>query len=67
MVISLSEDDISIRRAWKLWVCFIKINKLKYPFKIFPNKLSVSFLLNSIIEKRVEFIMTLFEEKRILT
>ncbi|KAK4382842.1 hypothetical protein Sango_2834700 [Sesamum angolense] len=38
LVSAISEDDISTRRAWGLWVCLTEMDKVKYPFKIFSNK-----------------------------
>ncbi|KAL0378744.1 UNVERIFIED_CONTAM: hypothetical protein Sradi_3179900 [Sesamum radiatum] len=35
LVSAISEDDISTRRAWGLWVCLTEMDKVKYPFKIF--------------------------------
>ncbi|KAK4407625.1 movement protein [Sesamum angolense] len=51
LVSAISEDDISTRRAWGLWVCLTEMDKVKYPFKIFSNKVNGSFLLNSMTEK----------------
>ncbi|KAL0367069.1 UNVERIFIED_CONTAM: hypothetical protein Sradi_3597000 [Sesamum radiatum] len=39
LVSAISEDDISTRRAWRLWVCLTEMDKVKYPFKIFSNKI----------------------------
>ncbi|KAK4407362.1 putative enzymatic polyprotein [Sesamum angolense] len=33
LVSAFSEDDISTRRAWGLWVCLTEMDKVKYPFK----------------------------------
>ncbi|KAL0406209.1 UNVERIFIED_CONTAM: hypothetical protein Slati_3934800 [Sesamum latifolium] len=66
LVSAISEDDISTRRAWGLWVCLTEIDKVKYPFKIFLNKLNGSFLLNSMTGKSTEFAESMFEKKRIL-
>ncbi|KAL0448618.1 UNVERIFIED_CONTAM: hypothetical protein Slati_1418200 [Sesamum latifolium] len=66
LVSAISEDDISTRRAWGLWVCLIEMDKVKYPFKIFLNKLNESFLLNSMIGKSIEFAENMFEKKRML-
>ncbi|KAK4411684.1 movement protein [Sesamum angolense] len=33
LVSAISEDDISTRRAWGLWVCLTEMDKVKYPFK----------------------------------
>ncbi|KAL0361496.1 UNVERIFIED_CONTAM: hypothetical protein Sradi_3834100 [Sesamum radiatum] len=66
LVSAISEDDISTRRAWGLWVCLTEMDKVKYPFKIFSNKVNGSFLLNSMTGKSTEFAESLFEKKRIL-
>ncbi|KAL0435046.1 UNVERIFIED_CONTAM: Retrovirus-related Pol polyprotein from transposon RE1 [Sesamum radiatum] len=66
LVSAISEDDISTRRAWGLWVCFTEMDKVKYPFKIFSNKLNGSFLLNSMTGKSIEFAERMFEKKRML-
>ncbi|KAL0440293.1 UNVERIFIED_CONTAM: hypothetical protein Slati_2512300 [Sesamum latifolium] len=66
LVSAISEDDISTRRAWGLWVCLTEMDKVKYPFKIFSNKLNGLFLLNSMTEKSTEFVESMFEKKRIL-
>ncbi|KAL0329293.1 UNVERIFIED_CONTAM: hypothetical protein Sradi_4916000 [Sesamum radiatum] len=62
----ISEDDISTRRAWVLWDCLTEMDKVKYPFKIFSNKVNGSFLLNSMTGKSTEFAESLFEKKRML-
>ncbi|KAL0427801.1 UNVERIFIED_CONTAM: hypothetical protein Slati_2954900 [Sesamum latifolium] len=66
LVSAISEDDISNRRAWGLWICLTKMDKVKYPFKIFSNKVNGSFLLNSMTRKNTEFAESLFEKKRML-
>ncbi|KAL0439463.1 UNVERIFIED_CONTAM: hypothetical protein Slati_2429300 [Sesamum latifolium] len=66
LVSAISEDDISTKRAWGLWVCLTEMDKVKYPFKIFFNKLNGSFLLNSMTGKSVEFAESMFEKKRML-
>ncbi|KAL2243575.1 UNVERIFIED_CONTAM: hypothetical protein Sindi_0475500 [Sesamum indicum] len=66
LVSAISEDSISTRRVWGLWVYLTKMDKLKYPFKIFSNKVNGSFLLNYMIEKNTEFTESLIEKKRIL-
>ncbi|KAL0336711.1 UNVERIFIED_CONTAM: hypothetical protein Sradi_4883000 [Sesamum radiatum] len=38
LVSAISEDDISTRRAWGLWVCLTEMDKVKYPFKFSPTK-----------------------------
>ncbi|KAL0411464.1 UNVERIFIED_CONTAM: hypothetical protein Slati_3736100 [Sesamum latifolium] len=66
LVSAISEDDISTRRAWGLWVCLTEMDKVKYPFKIFSNKVNRSFLLNSMTEKITEFAESMFKKKRML-
>ncbi|KAL0287645.1 UNVERIFIED_CONTAM: hypothetical protein Sradi_7120000 [Sesamum radiatum] len=66
LVSAISEDDISTRRAWGLWVCLTEMDKVKYPFKIFSNKLNGSFLLNFMTGKSTEFAESMFERKRML-
>ncbi|KAL0320229.1 UNVERIFIED_CONTAM: hypothetical protein Sradi_5284400 [Sesamum radiatum] len=66
LVLAISEDDISTRRASGLWVCLTEMDKVKYPFKIFSNKVNGSFLSNSMTEKSTEFAESLFEKKRML-
>ncbi|KAK4395810.1 Enzymatic polyprotein [Sesamum angolense] len=63
LVSAISEDDISTRRAWGLWVCLTEMDKVKYPFKIFSNKVNGLFLLNSIMGKSTEFAESMFEKK----
>ncbi|KAL0301876.1 UNVERIFIED_CONTAM: hypothetical protein Sradi_6464400 [Sesamum radiatum] len=38
LVSAISEDDISTRRAWGLWVCLTEMDKVKYPFKFYLTK-----------------------------
>ncbi|KAL0448311.1 UNVERIFIED_CONTAM: hypothetical protein Slati_1387500 [Sesamum latifolium] len=66
LVSAISEDDISTRRVWGLWVCLTEMDKVKYPFEIFLNKLNGSFLLNSMTGKSIEFAESMFEKKRML-
>ncbi|KAL2248350.1 UNVERIFIED_CONTAM: hypothetical protein Sindi_2687300 [Sesamum indicum] len=66
LVSAISEDSISTKRAWGLWVCHTEMDKVKYPFKIFSNKVNGSFLLNSMTGKSTEFAESLFEKKRML-
>ncbi|KAL0449092.1 UNVERIFIED_CONTAM: hypothetical protein Slati_1465600 [Sesamum latifolium] len=61
-----SEDDISTRRAWGLWICLTEMDKVKSPFKIFSNELNGSFLLNAMIGKSMEFAGSCFEKKWML-
>ncbi|KAL2230823.1 UNVERIFIED_CONTAM: hypothetical protein Sindi_1676700 [Sesamum indicum] len=63
LVSAISEDSISTRRAWGLWVCLTEMDKVKYPFKIFSNKVNGSFLLNSMTGKSTEFAESLFKKR----
>ncbi|KAL0302712.1 UNVERIFIED_CONTAM: hypothetical protein Sangu_3082600 [Sesamum angustifolium] len=63
---SISEDNISTRRAWRLWVCLTEMDKVKSPFKILSNKLNRSFILNSMIGSSTKFTESLFKKKIIL-
>ncbi|KAL8524047.1 hypothetical protein ACS0TY_013854 [Phlomoides rotata] len=51
LVIDLTEDEISTRRAWGIWVCLTKMDKVKHPFKIYQNSINGSFLLNMMTSK----------------
>ncbi|KAL0283895.1 UNVERIFIED_CONTAM: hypothetical protein Sangu_2859900 [Sesamum angustifolium] len=42
------------------------MDKVKYPFKNFSNKVNGSFLLNSMTGKSTEFAESMFEKKRML-
>ncbi|KAL8552702.1 hypothetical protein ACS0TY_001404 [Phlomoides rotata] len=37
LVVNLTKDEISTRRAWEVWVYLIEMDKVKYPFKIYQN------------------------------
>ncbi|KAK4384675.1 movement protein [Sesamum angolense] len=63
LVSSISEDDISTKRAWVSWICLTEMDKVKYPFKIFSNKMNGSFLLNSMTGKNTEFAESIREEE----
>ncbi|KAL0349890.1 UNVERIFIED_CONTAM: hypothetical protein Sradi_4138200 [Sesamum radiatum] len=63
LVLAIRQDDISTRRAWGLWVYLIEMDKVKYPFKIFSNKVNGS-LLNSMTGKNTDFAKSMFEKKR---
>ncbi|KAL8499774.1 hypothetical protein ACS0TY_019665 [Phlomoides rotata] len=47
LVINLTEDDVTTRRTWGVWVCLTEMDKVKYPFKIYQNSVNGSFLLNT--------------------
>ncbi|KAL0423685.1 UNVERIFIED_CONTAM: hypothetical protein Sradi_0903300 [Sesamum radiatum] len=42
------------------------MDKVKYPFKIFSNKVNGSLMLNSMTGKSTEFAESMFEKKRML-
>ncbi|KAL0344305.1 UNVERIFIED_CONTAM: hypothetical protein Sangu_1317900 [Sesamum angustifolium] len=50
----------------ELGVYGIEMDKVKYPFKIFSNKVNGSFMLNSMTGKSTEFAENMFEKKRML-
>ncbi|KAL2250177.1 UNVERIFIED_CONTAM: hypothetical protein Sindi_2491400 [Sesamum indicum] len=56
----------AITEASILWVCLTEMDKVKYPSKIFSNKVNGSFLLNSMIGKSIEFAECFLEKKRML-
>ncbi|KAL8492940.1 hypothetical protein ACS0TY_024226 [Phlomoides rotata] len=35
IVVNLTKDEISTRRAWGVWVCLTEMDKVKYSFKIY--------------------------------
>ncbi|KAL8520461.1 hypothetical protein ACS0TY_011112 [Phlomoides rotata] len=64
LVVNLTKDDISTRRAWGVWVCLTDMDKVKYPFKIYQNSINGSFLLNSMTGSTTRFANDMFEQKR---
>ncbi|KAL8512143.1 hypothetical protein ACS0TY_018555 [Phlomoides rotata] len=66
LVANLTEDEVSTRRAWGVWVYLIEMEKVKYPFKIYPNSVNGSFLLNSMTEATTRFANDIFEQKRMM-
>ncbi|KAL8512554.1 hypothetical protein ACS0TY_018875 [Phlomoides rotata] len=64
LVVNLMEDKISTRRAWGVWACLTKMDKVKYSFKIYQNPVNGSFLLNSMIASTTRFDNDTFEQKR---
>ncbi|KAH6811358.1 hypothetical protein C2S51_025120 [Perilla frutescens var. frutescens] len=66
LIASITEDQISTRRAWGLWVCLTEMDKVKFPFKFFHNSANVSFLLNTMTGRTTRFAEDLFEKKRSL-
>ncbi|KAL8515562.1 hypothetical protein ACS0TY_014304 [Phlomoides rotata] len=64
LVVNLTEDEVSTRRAWGVWICLMEMDKVKYPFKIYQNYVNGSFLLNSMTETTNRFANDMFEQKR---
>ncbi|KAL8547373.1 hypothetical protein ACS0TY_006919 [Phlomoides rotata] len=64
LVVNLTEDEVSTRRAWGVWVCLMEIEKVKYSFKIYQNFVNMSFLLNFMTGATTRFINDMFEQKR---
>ncbi|KAL8480465.1 hypothetical protein ACS0TY_027121 [Phlomoides rotata] len=64
LVVNLTEDEVSTRRAWGVWVCLTEMDKVKYLFKIYQNSVNGSFLLNSIIGITTRYANDMFEQKR---
>ncbi|KAL8503527.1 hypothetical protein ACS0TY_022311 [Phlomoides rotata] len=64
LVVNLTEDEISTRRAWGVWVCLTKMDKVKYLFKIYQNSVNKSFLLNTMTGVTTRFANDTFEQKR---
>ncbi|KAL8510680.1 hypothetical protein ACS0TY_017483 [Phlomoides rotata] len=60
LVVNLTEDEISTRRAWGVWVCLTEIDKVKYPFKIYQNSVNGPFLLNTMIRSTTRFSNDMF-------
>ncbi|KAL8548199.1 hypothetical protein ACS0TY_007497 [Phlomoides rotata] len=66
LVIDLTKDEISTRRAWGILVCLTEMDKVKYSFKIYQNSINGSFLLNTMTSKGTRFVDEGFEQKRIV-
>ncbi|KAL8501623.1 hypothetical protein ACS0TY_020946 [Phlomoides rotata] len=64
LVVNLTEDEVSTRRAWGVWVCLTEMDKVKYPFKIYHNSVNGSFLLNTMMGNTTRFVNDMFEQKR---
>ncbi|KAL8520315.1 hypothetical protein ACS0TY_011021 [Phlomoides rotata] len=64
LVVNLTEDEVSTRCAWGVWVCLTEMDKVKYPFKIYQNSVNGSFLLNTITGNTTRFANDVFEQKR---
>ncbi|KAL8487589.1 hypothetical protein ACS0TY_024053 [Phlomoides rotata] len=64
LLINLTEDDVTTRRAWGVWVCLTEMDKVKYPFKIYQNSVNGSFLLNTMTGNTTRFANEVFEQKR---
>ncbi|KAL8541465.1 hypothetical protein ACS0TY_002653 [Phlomoides rotata] len=61
LVVNLTEDEISTKRVWGVWICLTEMNKVKYPFKIYQNLVNGSFLLNSMTRSTTRFANDMFE------
>ncbi|KAL8515304.1 hypothetical protein ACS0TY_014139 [Phlomoides rotata] len=64
LVINLTEDEVTTRRAWGVWVCLTEMDKVKYPFKIYQNSVNESFLLNTMTGNTTRFANEVLEQKR---
>ncbi|KAL8547387.1 hypothetical protein ACS0TY_006929 [Phlomoides rotata] len=64
LVVNLTEDEVSIKRAWGVWVYLMEMDKVKYPFKIYQNSVNGSFLLNTMMGNTTRFANDMFEQKR---
>ncbi|KAL8549294.1 hypothetical protein ACS0TY_008227 [Phlomoides rotata] len=64
LVVNLTKDEISTRRAWGVWVYLTEMDKVKYPFKIYQNSVNRSFLLNTMIGSTTRFVNDMFEQKK---
>ncbi|KAL8457520.1 hypothetical protein ACS0TY_035400 [Phlomoides rotata] len=64
LVINLTEDDVTTRRVWGVWVCLTEMDKVKYLFKIYQNSVNGSFLLNTMTGNTTRFANEVFEQKR---
>ncbi|KAL8482640.1 hypothetical protein ACS0TY_025616 [Phlomoides rotata] len=64
LVVNLTEDEISTRRAYRVWVYLTEMYKVKYLFKIYQNSVNGSFMLNSMTGSTTRFVNDTFEQKR---
>ncbi|KAL8481456.1 hypothetical protein ACS0TY_027820 [Phlomoides rotata] len=64
LVVNLTEDEVSTRQAWRVWVCLTEMNKVKYPFKIYQYSVNGSFIPNTMMENTTRFANDMFEQKR---
>ncbi|KAL8552943.1 hypothetical protein ACS0TY_001568 [Phlomoides rotata] len=64
LVVNLTEDEISVRRAWGVWICLTEMDKVKYPFKIYQNLVNESFSLNTMTGGTIRFANDAFKQKR---
>ena len=64
LISPLSEDDITTRRAWGLWVCLTEMDKVKYAFKFFQKTANGSFMVNTMTSHTTNFAEVIFESKR---
>ncbi|KAL8493819.1 hypothetical protein ACS0TY_024837 [Phlomoides rotata] len=64
LVVNLTEDEVSTRRAWGVWVYLTEMEKVKYPFKIYRISINGSLLLNSMTGTTTRFANDMFEQKK---
>ncbi|KAL8513770.1 hypothetical protein ACS0TY_013035 [Phlomoides rotata] len=64
LVVNVTEDEISTRRAWGVWVCLMEMDNVKYPFKIYKNSVNGSFRLNRMMGNTTRFANDMFEQKK---
>ncbi|KAL8457015.1 hypothetical protein ACS0TY_035016 [Phlomoides rotata] len=64
LVVNLTEDEVSTRRAWGVWVYLTEMDKVEYPFKIYQNSVNGSFLLNTMMGNTTRFANDMFKQKR---
>ncbi|KAL8470089.1 hypothetical protein ACS0TY_032817 [Phlomoides rotata] len=66
LVVNLTEDEVSTRRAWGVWVYLTEMDKVKYPFKIYQNSVNGSFLPNFMTVIITRFANDIFKQKRVM-
>ncbi|KAL8548238.1 hypothetical protein ACS0TY_007529 [Phlomoides rotata] len=63
LVVNLTEDEVSTRRALGVWVCLTEMDKVKYSFKIYQNYVNGSFLLNFMTRTTTRFANDMLSKK----
>ncbi|KAL8516134.1 hypothetical protein ACS0TY_014705 [Phlomoides rotata] len=61
LVVNLTEDEISTRRAWGVWACLTEMDKVEYLFNIYQNSINDAFLLNTMTRSTTRFTNDTFE------